>query len=291
MKRITFQNKHKRTFSIGRNGTIKTSGVTVYEDQDTLIIAPINSFGNIAHCQIGIPKQDISEVCFSLMESLTQNERAELARRLYDTVENKISLVWSVEDVLSVWGTLSEEQAKQVLDRVERCHDANLGVNWEVISITAQEMFPQETDTEYKLERAKQEAFKAIRSQKGVVLVSEPFGPEFIYAYKGVYGEFIQHDNHIELFIYDEPREHQKAISSQIAQDMKEFDSTWGLNENSVTAEEALEHLKAGGEVMVKPYDEDHENFTGITIEDFEDETDEEIIEYLEEKDALEIWP
>ena len=286
MKRITFQNKHKRTISIGNNGTIKTSGVAVCEDKDTLIISPINSFGNIAHCQIGIPKQDISEVCFSLMESLTQNERAELARRLYDTVENKISLVWSVEDVLSVWGSLSEEQAKQVLDRVKQCHDANLGVNWEVISITAQEMLPQETDTEYKLERAKQEAFKVIRSQKGVVLVDEPFGPEFIYAYRGVYGEFIQYHNHIELFVYDEPREHQKATSSQPDSDLTV------LNENSVTAEEALEHLKKGGTVMIKPYTKIHSNFVSITMQSFGSSlSDEEIVEYLEEKDALEIWP
>lgn len=62
------------------------------------------------------------------------------------------------------------------------------------------------------------------------------------------------------------------------------------LESRVLTPEEALEILKNDGEVMVKPYDEDYENFTGIYLEDFEDDTDEEILEYLQEKEEIELW-
>lgn len=57
-----------------------------------------------------------------------------------------------------------------------------------------------------------------------------------------------------------------------------------------LTPQEALKLLKEGKEVMVKPYDDDYENFTGIVIEDFEDETDDEILAYLTEKEEIELW-
>lgn len=60
-----------------------------------------------------------------------------------------------------------------------------------------------------------------------------------------------------------------------------------------LTAEEALSRLKNGEEIMVKPYDDDHTTFTGCDMENqfCNDETDEEILEWLKEKPYLEIWP
>lgn len=57
-----------------------------------------------------------------------------------------------------------------------------------------------------------------------------------------------------------------------------------------ISAELALEYLKQGVEIMVIPYDDDYENFTGITIEDFVGDDDEDILEYLKEKDKIELW-
>jgi len=57
-----------------------------------------------------------------------------------------------------------------------------------------------------------------------------------------------------------------------------------------LTPEQALETLKQGFEVMVLPYDDDWENLTGIVIEDFEDWSDVDILEYLEEKEQIELW-
>jgi hypothetical protein len=63
------------------------------------------------------------------------------------------------------------------------------------------------------------------------------------------------------------------------------------MQEINLTPEEALKALKEQKEVMVKPYDDDHDNYTGITMLDFiPDETDEEILEYLKEKDSIQLW-
>lgn len=48
--------------------------------------------------------------------------------------------------------------------------------------------------------------------------------------------------------------------------------------------EQALKLLKQGFEVMVKPYDDDWENLTGIVIEDFEDWSD---VDILKKKNKL----
>ena len=57
-----------------------------------------------------------------------------------------------------------------------------------------------------------------------------------------------------------------------------------------ITPEDALILLKQEKEVMVIPYDDDWDNFTGITIEDFEGDTDKEILEYLQEKEEIQYW-
>ena len=49
-----------------------------------------------------------------------------------------ISIKWSTEDVL--WQAdnldieLTEEQAEDILESLAECHDASIGINWDVIS-------------------------------------------------------------------------------------------------------------------------------------------------------------
>jgi len=61
------------------------------------------------------------------------------------------------------------------------------------------------------------------------------------------------------------------------------------LTEERLTPEEGLGMMRLGYEIMVSPYD-DSDDFVGITINDFTDESEEEIIEYLKEKKNIEIW-
>ena len=58
--------------------------------------------------------------------------------RIIDDMEKQgfktsISIVWSAEDVLSIDEELTAEQVNDVLNYLERKHDASIGINWEVI--------------------------------------------------------------------------------------------------------------------------------------------------------------
>lgn len=60
------------------------------------------------------------------------------------SVENSVSIIWTVDDVMYEREDLSESQAREVLKAVKRNHDAEIGVNWDVIRTHADEMFPVE---------------------------------------------------------------------------------------------------------------------------------------------------
>ena len=57
-----------------------------------------------------------------------------------------ISIVWSTEDVQEVRPDLDEEQAYQVLLLADRKHDASVGINWEVLEIWADYLYPEPDD-------------------------------------------------------------------------------------------------------------------------------------------------
>jgi len=59
-----------------------------------------------------------------------------------------ISISWGVGDVKSVRGDLTDDQAWEVLCRVAQRHDSENGVNWDVIKIVAETMFPEPEDAE-----------------------------------------------------------------------------------------------------------------------------------------------
>jgi hypothetical protein len=49
----------------------------------------------------------------------------------------QVASIWSIEDVQSVRSGLTDDQAWGVLQRVRKCHDATIGINWEVLKIHA----------------------------------------------------------------------------------------------------------------------------------------------------------
>jgi len=49
---------------------------------------------------------------------------------------------WHIEDVQSVRPDLTDDQASDVLEAVADNHDANYGINWEVLEIWANDLFP-----------------------------------------------------------------------------------------------------------------------------------------------------
>ena len=56
---------------------------------------------------------------------------------------NQIAVIWDIEDVQILRPDLSDDQAWQVLEAVERNHDAGIGINWEVLEVQTEHLFPE----------------------------------------------------------------------------------------------------------------------------------------------------
>lgn len=63
-----------------------------------------------------------------------------------DLGEGQIAIIWSIEDVLMQCPWLSDDDAQEVLYNLEHKHDASIGINWDVIDITADIMFGDKYD-------------------------------------------------------------------------------------------------------------------------------------------------
>jgi hypothetical protein len=61
-------------------------------------------------------------------------------------IQDFITIKWHVEDVQEKRPDLSNEQAIDVLNYIQRNHDANTGINWEVIEYAADDLFPEPDD-------------------------------------------------------------------------------------------------------------------------------------------------
>lgn len=57
--------------------------------------------------------------------------------------ENTISITWHIDDVLTQAENdgvnLTEKDAKTILKQIQKNHDANIGINWDVISQAIQQ--------------------------------------------------------------------------------------------------------------------------------------------------------
>jgi hypothetical protein len=53
------------------------------------------------------------------------------------TSQDWLANFWSIDDVKEVADDLTDEQCREVLRRVEHNHDANIGINWEVLEFHA----------------------------------------------------------------------------------------------------------------------------------------------------------
>ncbi len=62
--------KKRETTSLGRNGTMRTKGVDMYQTvfmDNAVRIYPINSKGNMGRCSICIPAEDVQKVCATML--------------------------------------------------------------------------------------------------------------------------------------------------------------------------------------------------------------------------------
>lgn len=57
--------------------------------------------------------------------------------------DGQAAIVWSSEDVRGIRPDLTDDEAYEVIARVCRKHDADLGITWETLKIVADDMFPR----------------------------------------------------------------------------------------------------------------------------------------------------
>ena len=96
-----------------------------------------NDSVELSHDKIRAQRDEYIKIC-----------REWLAKGL-DTVEitdDEIAIIWSVEDIKTQCPWLSDEDAYEVLCRLDHKHDASIGINWDVIGITANLMFGDKYD-------------------------------------------------------------------------------------------------------------------------------------------------
>ena len=71
-------------------------------------------------------------------------------RKLFNDVipslQNQIAIIWNIEDVQEVRPDLTDEQALEVLLMAKDKHDAEIGINWDVLRIWADKLFPERTE-------------------------------------------------------------------------------------------------------------------------------------------------
>jgi len=60
----------------------------------------------------------------------------------------QIAAIWSIEDVQSIRPDLSEEQAWEVLQRVDRHQDSELGITWLTLGTAAKDLFDDAPHTD-----------------------------------------------------------------------------------------------------------------------------------------------
>jgi len=58
-------------------------------------------------------------------------------------LERSISIVWNIEDIKGFRPDLNDNECFQVLLEAQEEHDANIGVNWEVLEEIATRVYPE----------------------------------------------------------------------------------------------------------------------------------------------------
>ncbi|NJM68156.1 MAG: hypothetical protein HC851_22040 [Acaryochloris sp. RU_4_1] len=56
--------------------------------------------------------------------------------------QNAIAIIWEIEDVRLLNPSLTDDECREVLAIADSNHDANYGINWEVLDASIQSHFP-----------------------------------------------------------------------------------------------------------------------------------------------------
>ena len=54
----------------------------------------------------------------------------------------RIAIFWGIDDIKAIRSDLTDDQCMQVLHACDQRHDAETGINWLVLEIRADDLFP-----------------------------------------------------------------------------------------------------------------------------------------------------
>jgi hypothetical protein len=98
--------------------------------------------------QVRIPME--SEPAEDVPETATVLSAAELRRHIdvHDLLAERrqVAIVWSAEDVQSVRPDLTDDQAWEVLQQCRKVQDCEIGFNWLLIELVADDLYPDASD-------------------------------------------------------------------------------------------------------------------------------------------------
>lgn len=99
--------------------------------------------------------KEVMELSCALQQHVEDCDSSPAAKRMVDNLfkkitdarlspkaEYSIAIRWYISDVQDTRPDLSKKKCIDVLDYLDRNHDANQGINWEVIKIVADTLFP-----------------------------------------------------------------------------------------------------------------------------------------------------
>ena len=121
--------------------TIKKKVNKIKERQyaDGLFQAQANSDWTMRDAPKILPTEDqLQELAENLTWENWQKESRKLPRK-----SRVLEVPWHIEDVYNIREDLPPLQCAEVLEAVGDHHDAEIGVNWEVLSFWAEELFPE----------------------------------------------------------------------------------------------------------------------------------------------------
>ena len=54
-------------------------------------------------------------------------------------MKTEISIIWCVDDLRQLGYECTDKQGSKILSQIERQHDANIGVNWDIVEFYCEE--------------------------------------------------------------------------------------------------------------------------------------------------------
>ena len=97
-----------------------------------------NDYVELSQDKIRAQRDEYIKICREWLE-------AKMTKKI-EIADDEIAIIWSVEDIKTQCPWLSDDDAYEVLCRLDQKHDASIGINWDVIDVTADIMFGEKYD-------------------------------------------------------------------------------------------------------------------------------------------------